>query len=101
MGQVKRLFFWNSGVYFRREFAETDFINKYFENEEWHCKDETVAFIKLSPYFWNWTDIRYDGHTVKSVTVLGVEIGQYYSYDSRPKSKWSAEEEHKWRQCQD
>ena len=102
--RIKRLFYWNRGLYFRYDVAETDFANQYILNDEnhpedWHCKEESAVFIKFSPHFWDKTDVYYDGHIVKSFTVLGIEIGRYYSYDSRPVVEWTPEDHHDWREA--
>lgn len=99
--QVKRLFVWNWGLYFRHKFAEVDFSNRYYNGgEEWHCKEEHTFFIRLSPHIWDTCDVYYDGHTVKSFTFLGIEVGKYYSYDSRPVVEWTDEEDLAWKRAE-
>ena len=97
--QVKRLYVWNWGLYFRQKFSEEDFLNQYVGNEPWHCKDEHTFFIKFAPHLWKCFDFYYDGHTVKSYAFLGIEVGKFYSYDSRPSVEWTAEEVFNWKRA--
>ena len=96
---VVRFFTWNRGLYFRHKFTEEDFINDYDNGEPWHCKDETTFYIKFAPKLFGTEDIYYDGHTVKSITLLGIEVGRYYSYDSRPAKDWTEEDIRAWREA--
>lgn len=77
--------FWN----YRRN--EEDFNNKYFDNAPWHIKEYWDVFIRVSGKLWDSYDMYYDGHTVRSWTILGVEFGYGYSYDSRSLEDWLKE----------
>ena len=37
---------------------------------------------------------------MKSVSILGVEVGKIYSYDARPKVDWTDEEDRAWKRAE-
>lgn len=55
-------------------------------------KDFFTVFVGLNPKWFKIDSWYYDGHTSKSVTVLGVEIGKTYSYDAKSLNikEWAA-----------
>ena len=83
------------------------FLNPHFSNEEWMIKEYWFVSIRLAHFapvetdskltklrkaLFNYEQFYYDGHTVDSITLLGVTVSKGYSYDSRPYSKWEPHE---------
>lgn len=88
----KRIFTHQGGLFFEYKIVEQDFKNQYFKDEPWHIKEYWGVFVRLTPKLFEFEDLYYDGHTVKSITLLGITLGKSYSYDSRPIASWKEEE---------
>lgn len=87
-----RVYTHNGGVFFDYRRKATDFENPHFNNEPWHIKENWFILIRLNPRLWERESWYYDGHTSKSVTLLGIQFGKGYSYDSRPANTWRTSE---------
>lgn len=57
--------------------------NKHFNNEDWVNTDIHSVFIGLNKKWFERENWYYDGHTSKSVTFLGIQVGITYSYDAK------------------
>lgn len=84
-----RLYRHGAGLFYDWKRAVTTFDNEYDDNKRWLIKEYWYAFVRRSKHFWEIGDLYYDGHTQKSITFLGIEIGYGYSYDSRPAEEWA------------
>jgi hypothetical protein len=63
------------------------FNNEHFDNQEWEILEQWEVFACFQPKIFGWfgyEDTYYDGHTLQSVTFLGITIGKSYTYESQP-----------------
>ena len=91
----RRLFLHHGGLFWNYRWACTDFLNKYFDNEEWRCYDYWYLYIRFDPYWANTESLYYDGCTAKSFTFLGVTFGKSYDYESKSVANWMKEDDSK------
>jgi hypothetical protein len=87
-----RIYLYRLGLFYDYKRRDEHFKNEYFNNQDWYIQSEDFVFIRLSPRLFELENLYYDGHTVKSITVLGVTLGMGYTYDSRPLHKWTPDE---------
>ncbi len=76
------------GLFWNYHRSTSVYDNQYFDGEEWRCDEDWFLSIRLEPKWFGYDDFYYDGHTVKSITFLGITLGKGYSYDARPLTKW-------------
>ncbi len=88
---MKRILIHGSRLFFEYKITRTNFNNTHFNNEPWHIKEYWSFFFGFNPTLWEYENSYYDGHTVKSISFLGITIGKTYSYDSRSIEKWGKE----------
>lgn len=77
----------NRGINWNFRRATTNFTNQYLEGE-WRCDEEWYVRLGLDDKPFDVTNIYYDGHILKSITFLWIQIGYGYSWESKPINKW-------------
>ena len=88
MIEKPKLLEWHYGRLFfayRRKYSE--YINEYCGDDLWHmweCWSVCFGHEPGSGLF-NIENLRYDGHTYKSITLFGLTFGLHYSYDCEEK----------------
>lgn len=62
---------------YRREY--TEYYNEHTKSQN---ANEDIYFVsvQLQPKWFGFEDWYYDGHTIKTLTILGVSFGKGYSY---------------------
>lgn len=78
---------WGINFDYRRETYDFEMQGT---GDMWRCKEYWHVRIGLEAKLFGSDDFYYDGHTLKSVTILGVHFGKGYTYDSRPVGEWGA-----------
>lgn len=86
---MRRLTLYNWGINFDYWRNSYDFVMQG-TNDNWRCKSESFVRIGLEAKWFATDSFYYDGNTIKSVTILGIQFGKGYTYDSRPIAKWGA-----------
>ncbi len=72
------------GIIFEYWRDHRHFLHPMFNNELWFIEEERVFRVGLERKLWDYTDILYDGHTVKGFTLLGLSISWSDTYRSQP-----------------
>jgi len=80
----KRIEFHSCGIVLTWWKRHQHFLNKHFDNELWFIEEESNLRIGFSRPLFEKVDVRYDGHTVKGITLFGISVTIGYTYDSRP-----------------
>lgn len=88
---MKRLFIHGTRLFWEYKINRENFNNPHFNNEPWHIKEYWSVFIGFEAKLWSFENLYYDGHTGKTITVLGLTVGKTYSYDSRSIERWGNE----------
>lgn len=85
-----RWYTWKRKVYLTYRMVYSEYLNKHFDNQPWHCWEEWAIFVGLSadgdPWF-DYEDLYYDGNTVQMLTIFGIVFGKLYGYDARAKDQ--------------
>lgn len=89
---MSRFYVYRRALFFDWRRKKTTFINKHVDNKKWHLREEWHVRLGLDHKPFGRDRIWYDGITYQSVTLLFIEFGHGYGYDSRPLSDWSEEE---------
>lgn len=76
------IYFWSQKLYLTYRWRFSAWKNKHFNDRPWNCLEEWFVYVGWNPALWEREDLYYDGHTVKSITLLGLTIGNGYTYES-------------------
>jgi hypothetical protein len=76
------IYIWSQRLYITYRWAFHSWNNEHFDGKPWNCREEWFAFIGWNPKLWEIEDMYYDGHTIQSITILGLTIGKGFTYES-------------------
>ncbi len=86
---MKKVYRHGSRIFWEYRIICSDFLNQYFENNPWHIKEYWALFVGFNNKWFDFEDFYYDGHTSKSITLLGITVGKTYSYESKSVKEWN------------
>lgn len=75
----KRFYVWNRCLYFTYKMKYSEGIAPY-NGKMHHGWDEQAVYIGVSSPIFEYNNLYYDGHIIKSVTVFGIRIGWISTY---------------------
>ena len=89
---MSRFYTHQKGLYFKYRLSSDIWRNKYFEDRLWQIKEEWFVGIRFVKKWFDKWSVYYDGHTVDSITICGVELIKGYTYESQSLADWVQED---------
>lgn len=82
MEAVKRIYFYNRKLFFTYRTEYYAFVNDACENRPWHYQGEFAVSIGFGNKLFDKANWYYDGHTIDSIAIFGLEFSKMYTYQS-------------------
>lgn len=86
---MKRITVHNKGITVSYRLTDRTYLNNH---NLWRCKEDWFFRIAFENKWWNIDSVKYDGHYVNTIILLGIQLGLGYTYDSRPLKGWHSTE---------
>lgn len=67
------------GIFFNYNIQYSSYYNEHTKSMN-EYEDMNFISIQFNPFLFDKQDIYYDGHTAKSITILGVSFSKGYTY---------------------